>query len=315
MMRRMSAALLLVAMGACGRQRVAMPETPAFMRAVDPAAAAARDGLVTAERAFAARSIASGTRDAFLAYLADDAVLFIPRAAPGRPFFEQQPTTPTSRLEWAPIYAEVSGAGDLGFTTGPYEARANPAIDSVTAYGNFVSIWKRDAASSDWKVAVDLGTTNQRPPAARRLRAARGASVSSRSVPGNDSDTGATSGIGGRALTPLGADSIFAMRAAAGGTAAALALAASDVRLHRDGREPVVGRESAAESLRRAGERFAWHPAAGVEAQSADLGYTYGTFGGIAPGAAEAGAYVRIWRRGSDGRWRLALDITNPFPP
>jgi ketosteroid isomerase-like protein len=209
----------------------------------------------------------------------------------------------------------VSGAGDLGFTTGPYEARANPAVDSVTAYGNFVSIWTRDVASNAWKVAVDLGTTNQRPPAARRLRAARSASVSSRSVSASASDTGAISGIGDRALTPLGADSIFAIRAAAEGTAAALTLAASDVRLHREGREPIVGRESAAAALRRVGERFAWHPAAGVEAQSGDLGYTYGTYGGTGAGAGEAGAYVRIWRRDSDGRWRLALDITNPFPP
>jgi ketosteroid isomerase-like protein len=315
MMRRFEATMMLLAMAGCAGQSGAVSDIPSPAAAIDPSTASARDALVAAERAFAARSFANGTRDAFLAYLSEDAVLFIPRASPGRPFFEAQPAAAKSRLDWAPIYAEVSRAGDLGFTTGPYEARANAAIDSVTAYGNFVSIWTRDPAANAWKVAVDLGTTNDRPPASRRFRAVRGATVTSRSMAASDADTGAASGIGDRMLTPLGADSALAARAAAEGTAAALVMSASDVRVHREGREPIVGRAAATEMLRRSGERLAWHPAVGVEAQSADLGYTYGTYGGVAPGAAEEGAYVRVWRRGSDGRWRLALDITNPFPP
>ena len=313
MMRRFPIVLAMVALGACAQQQTvgSAPSADGTPIATTPA----RDELIAAERAFAALSMASGVRSAFLAYLADDAVLFIPRASLGRPFFEQQPAS-GSRLEWAPIYAEVSAAGDLGFTTGPYEARANPAVDSVTAYGNFVSVWKRNLATDGWKVALDLGTTNDRPPAARRLRAARGAMVRSRMAAAQAADTGATSGIGDRALGPLGADSLFSARAAMDGTAdAVMAIGASDLRLHREDREPIVGREAAAAVLRRAGERFAWYPSVGVEAQAADLGYTYGTYGGAAPGAPEQGAYVRVWRRGADGRWRLALDITNPFPP
>ena len=275
----------------------------------------ARDALIVAERAFASRSTARGSRDAFLAWLADDAVLFVPRAAPARPFFEQQPA-PGSGLDWEPIYAEVSAAGDLGFTTGPYEARANPSSPAVTAYGNFVSIWKRNAATDGWKVALDLGTTNPRPVGPRRLRSVRGARVSARTLAAAQSDDDMGTGIGDRTVSPLAADSLLGARAAVEGSAAAVATVGStDLRLHRDGAEPIVGRDAAVAALRRADERFAWHPAFGVEAQSGDLGYTYGTYGPATPGAPERGAYVRIWRRGDDGRWRLALDITNPFPP
>ena len=312
-MRRFPMILAMVALSACAQQQTAgsAPSPDGTVMATTPA----REELIAAERAFAALSMASGVRSAFLAYLADDAVLFIPRASLGRPFFEQQQSD-GSRLEWAPIYAEVSAAGDLGFTTGPYEARANPAVDSVTAYGNFVSVWKRSLATDAWKVALDLGTTNDRPPAARRLRAARGATVRSRMAAAHAADTGGSSGIGDRTLGPLGADSLFSARAAADGTAdAMLAVGASDLRLHREDREPIVGRDAAVAALRRAGERFAWYPSVGVEAQSSDLGYTYGTYGGAEPGAPEQGAYVRVWRRGAEGRWRLALDITNPFPP
>ena len=123
-------------------------------------------------------------------------------------------------------------------------------------------------------------------------------------------------GVGDRTVSPLGADSLYAARAAAEGSAAAAATAGSiDLRLYRDGREPIVGREDAVAALRRVSERFAWHPEFGLEAQSGDLGYTYGTYGPVTPGGPDQGAYVRIWRRGDDGRWRLALDITNPFPP
>ena len=269
--------------------------------------------LVAAERAFAARSASRGTRDAFLAYLAEDAVLFIPRASPGRPFFESQPKTGQGRLDWAPIYAEVSAAGDLGFTTGPYEARARPGVDSVTAYGNFVSIWTRDPITYAWKVALDLGTTNERPPATRRLRAARTESVNPRVGPTTYNENSV--GVGDSTVYPMAADDLFGAHAAEEGTAAAISVAAEpDVLIFREGHEPTRDAVRGAELLRRLGERFAWHPEFSVEAQSGDLGYTYGTYGPVTPDAPDEGAYVRIWRRGPTGRWRLALDITNPFP-
>ena len=310
MTRPIAIAVLLATTACAQRQGVEIAAAPSEFPSTE-----ARDALIVAERAFASRSTANGSRDAFLAWLADDAVLFIPRAAPGRPFFEQQPA-PGTGLDWEPVYAEVSAAGDLGFTTGPYEARADPSAATVTAYGNFVSIWKRNAATDGWKVALDLGTTNPRPAGARRLRSVRGDRVTGRSLTAIESDDDMGTGIGDRTVSPLGADSLFAARAAVEGSAViALTVGSTDLRLHRDGREPIVGREAAVASLRRADERFAWYPSFGLEAQSGDLGYTYGTYGPPTPGAPEQGAYVRIWRRGDDGRWRLALDITNPFPP
>jgi ketosteroid isomerase-like protein len=42
-----------------------------------------------------------------------------------------------------------------------------------------------------------------------------------------------------------------------------------------------------------------------------DLGYTYGTYtlGGT---QASHGFYVRVWSRGRDGVWRVALDVLQP---
>ena len=41
---------------------------------------------------------------------------------------------------------------------------------------------------------------------------------------------------------------------------------------------------------------------------SGDLGYTYGTYA-LKGDAAAHGFYVRVWTRGRDGVWRVALDV------
>ena len=48
--------------------------------------------------------------------------------------------------------------------------------------------------------------------------------------------------------------------------------------------------------------------AAGV-AKSGDLGYVYGSY---ERGEKEKGNFLRIWRTGADGVWRLVLDVQYP---
>lgn len=46
---------------------------------------------------------------------------------------------------------------------------------------------------------------------------------------------------------------------------------------------------------------------------SGDLGYTWGAFTlTSAAGEASKGYYVRAWTRAADGRWQLAVDVTEP---
>ena len=124
------------------------------------AASAALDSLVAAERAFAARSVEKGMRDAFLEFLAADGVIFRPLATNGRAVWEARGPIPAT-LVWEPAFAEVSAAGDLGFTTGPWELRPNDA-QRPTGYGHFVSIWQRQSDGT-WRVAVDIGVSHAKP--------------------------------------------------------------------------------------------------------------------------------------------------------
>ena len=45
-----------------------------------------------------------------------------------------------------------------------------------------------------------------------------------------------------------------------------------------------------------------------------DMGFTYGTYAIAASGPipAEKGFYTRVWVRGRDGAWKLALDVLQP---
>jgi hypothetical protein len=70
------------------------------------------------------------------------------------------PPSPTRNLlAWQPIFARVSIAGDLGYTTGPWEYKDNIKDEKPSGYGNFVTVWKKQADGS-WKFVVDLGISH-----------------------------------------------------------------------------------------------------------------------------------------------------------
>jgi ketosteroid isomerase-like protein len=51
--------------------------------------------------------------------------------------------------------------------------------------------------------------------------------------------------------------------------------------------------------------------------RSGDLGYTYGMYDLKASGGdqkLEHGNYVRVWKRQTNGRWKVVIDILNPMP-
>src|SRR5262245_53444514 len=127
-----------------------------LLTATRAAADAALDSLVASERAFAAMASAKGTKEAFLFYLAEDAVVFQPTATNGRQAWQAR-TPNQATLLWEPAYAEVSSAGDLGYTTGPWEW--HPPADSSGAaappdrfaYGHFNSVWRKNKHDG-WRV-------------------------------------------------------------------------------------------------------------------------------------------------------------------
>jgi ketosteroid isomerase-like protein len=263
--------------------------------------------LVAAERAFSATSVEKGMRDAFLTFLADDGVIFRPLPVNGKKIWEARQPVPAT-LIWEPSYAEVSAAGDLGYTTGPWEYR--PPADkpeAQTAYGHFISVWRKQADGA-WRVAVDIGGQHEKPE--------RGVGSGDLTLHPAPSAQGARPRGKSPDLAELDRRLSQAM-SARGAAAGFAALAAADVRLNRDGSMPRLGVEStraALDTIARA-PRFSTR-GSGLSA-SLDLGYTYGmslwSRRGGAAAHADSGVYLHVWRRGADQRWKLALAVENPL--
>jgi ketosteroid isomerase-like protein len=116
---------------------------------------------------FAARTAAHGA-DGWADYFLSDGIMFPAagkiegrepiRAAMAGAF------GPGMRLNWEPITVVAAGSGDLGYTIGRWSSVAVEAdgADSITARGNYVTIWRRDA-SGRWRVAADIGNRDAAP--------------------------------------------------------------------------------------------------------------------------------------------------------
>jgi ketosteroid isomerase-like protein len=265
--------------------------------------------LVEAERGFAKTSEVKGTREAFLENLADDSVLFHPGPVDGKKWWNEQPVRP-GVLSWQPIYASVSRAGDLGYTTGPWEFREKSLEDKPVAFGYFVSIWKRQADGA-WKVILDLGTRNPAPQTPAPVL------LFPRDYPSN-SKAKQKVDVEAERSALIKTETEFAKLLAARNTVDPfLSYLADGVRLYRTNNFPMVGKEAASVALAAKPGMLTWQPAKAEVSTSGDLGYTYGTYEFKAIGdnkPVEKGNYMRIWKKQANGKWRVVLDLLNPIP-
>ncbi len=131
------------------RKEDRMKAVAACLAALPLAAAAgpmppAQQELFDTERAFVRLAAEKGFRDSFYEYFADDGVAFNPHPFRVRVTLAGQPATPPPMgADWAPVYGDVSAAGDLGWNTGPllYAGRDG----QPDRHGLFFSVWKRQA--------------------------------------------------------------------------------------------------------------------------------------------------------------------------
>ncbi len=293
------------------------------------------DTLVAAERAFSALSVERGMKEAFLTYLAGDAIVFRPGPTSGKEVWTSRPS-PAGVLAWAPDYAEISGAGDLGVTSGPWEY--GTARGQASACGHFVSVWRR-TTNGPWRVAVDIGIRHEPPDVGLdAVELVRGPEHPKTPPPEPDFGSVIFGGPGlnrgfdfaaGPGYVPLGdrltaraiTDMMTAERSLVfitrnrGIEEAYRQLAAADVRVYREGHLPMVGLGEAMSPLSQRGRRVELAPDRHAIASSRDLGYSVGLL--IVRKSADAPpdtvSYLHVWRHEGEGHWKLAVDVENAF--
>jgi ketosteroid isomerase-like protein len=267
--------------------------------------------VVEAEHAFAQQSIDEGMKSAFLAHAAPEGVVVNRQGLVNAiETWSKRDPAPTGLLTWWPTYADVSRAGDLGWTTGPFEFREKPTDEKPADTGHFFTVWRKQPEGA-WKWVLDLGIRHPAPattetvltyPAA--LRNARPAAAAHLNI----EDARQSLMEAERTLSDASASQGF--------RTALLAHADESLRLYRQGTYPVVGRASVARAIKVLGEFINWKPLKVDVSASGDLGYAYGTYELRAKQSDEKpavlGHFARVWKRDRGGPWRVVFNVANP---
>lgn len=261
-----------------------------------PASVTPFDGLIAAERGFAAASRAHGVREAFLANLAENSTVFRPGTGPvdGRQSYSEG-TPPTGTLDWYPARAEVAPTDDLGYTTGPWEYRAE---GSEPTYGHYMSVWRRQTDGS-WKVELDIGIQHAEPPSwTDRIEPEPGPARASVEATRTAFEAVLMERDLELAAATRESDPVSAYRT----------LGADDVTLYRNEAFPagLSTPEGPSPSV-----ILECTPAHAGASTAGDLGYTYGSVEIETDAGPAARHYARIWRNTPSGP-RLVLDIEIP---
>lgn len=256
--------------------------------------------MIEAERAFAARALVVGWKQAFLEYFADDAVGFDGGVGQAKDQIRGNPDPPADlQLLWEPRFGDIAASGDLGYLTGPVRNIRKSRDNGRPRHSNYASIWKRQPDGS-FKVVIDFGVTTPQPvPFAAGFTRAPGSRFT-----GDYDDTtpplSAADGILNSGLRVRQADGYRGRLA-------------SSVRFHREGIMPVVGDRAALRWLAAQPAYSAIDSRFTEAARSGDLGYTWGSYAvGPAKRPSQRGFYIRVWQRERNGQWNVALDALQP---
>jgi ketosteroid isomerase-like protein len=255
--------------------------------------------VAAAEQAFAAASLEIGYHAAFVAYFAEDGVVFTPVPTNGRKAHDK-PRAPAT-LTWGPAWVAAPASGDLAFSSGPWEYRAAGDNPPPPGTGWFFTAWRRQR-DGRWLVEADLGIDAPFAfVAPREVDDGLGGPPPAKPVrPGDAAAARAKIATAEHALARSGATGLGA---------AVAAVADGSIRVYRNGSLPVSG--TAAGPVLAADVRKASCVAARVAAAgTGDLGYAYGTCTPGVGGDAKPYGYLRVWKRQADGSWRVFVDVT-----
>lgn len=266
--------------------------------------------LIEAERTFARMSLEIGMQEAFLAHLSDSSMVLRPQPMNGRLAYEKAQNIP-GMLVWQPEYADISAAGELGFTTGPWEFRRNGLKDSVSVYGHYITIWQKNRLNA-WKVVFDAGVPHSSPTYSLLD------TILNTQYPQNF--------LKGKNRIDLESErnkliqvekSFSSLSEEEGYRQAFKAFAAEDVRIYRSHKFPQQVFSNITEVFPEAKDPFSWSVMDAKMAISGDLAYTFGVANSVQKIGEKTKytkySYLRIWKKPGGHIWKIAVDLMLPL--
>ena len=216
------------------------------------------DAMLAADREFGRMSANRPVKAMFLAFLADDSVLFRGgEVVPGRSWTAEQPSPPF-KLFLEPAWAGIALSGDLGWTVDPYDLHQDGSEE--IRYGHYLSVWKKQ--KDGWRLAANFGVHMPRPGAAPD---------EPKTWKGGEPDAAKEDPARDTAAL-LAADRELGEATSAGTASAYQARLLDDGVLLRNGAPPYEGSQAARSALAKAPAKMASRPIAGVVSGSDYLG-------------------------------------------
>jgi ketosteroid isomerase-like protein len=246
--------------------------------------------VAEAELTFAKMSRETNTVNAFVSYLANDAVMFRQGEPVDGLSLWNKRTPDSTLLNWWPVIADASAAGDLGYTTGPYHFFDKRTDKVPVGNGYYSTIWQKQK-DGRWKIKVDLGV---------QLAELQDLPTGLSYVPIKQSNKRTVVLI--RDL-----DNTYNKLLSENGMSFDPSHLAKNYRLHR----PLIGPKINLASEVTAAEidkKFQFQHVGGEGSSSNDLAYTYGKVTRTENDGEHKANYLRVWKN-EDGIWKIVLDV------
>jgi ketosteroid isomerase-like protein len=246
--------------------------------------------VIAAEKQFAKYAIEHTTKDAFLIFLANDGIVFSNgKAINGKKQWTANKAD-SMQLKWYPSITGISAAGDMGYSTGPWEFRRSKTDKDAIAYGNFASIWQKQK-NGQYKVKLDIGIDHSKDPV--KLPEA-GVSYTKATVKKVKQSF-------------LAAEKQFIKAENNAGLKAYLNVLSPQLVLLRPDRLPFNYEEAVAYFTANS-VKYCYKYDKGHSAVSNDLAYVYGNVTYTTDGKIHNGNYLRVWRA-ENGKWKIVMDV------
>jgi ketosteroid isomerase-like protein len=210
-------------------------------------------------------------------------------------------SAPGYSLTWAPLFADVSAAGDVGYTYGAAR-QTNPTSDTVLGPGEkpllYIAFWRREGNA--WRVEAFMTSVSKDTPTAPTGPYATPTRDTSPAYP--------SAGAPADRASVLQADRAFADLSVRTGQDSSFTTYADTFGV-QTGRDFVYGRAAIRGFYagRTVDQVLRWSPTFADVSASNDLAFTAGPY--VFTGKKTFhGGYLSIWRRQPDGGWRYVQD-------
>jgi len=255
--------------------------------------------IYDAEKAFEKSAAENGINQAFIEFSTTDGTCFFP----GYPvncieYFKKRERSPAVLL-WNPTFIDVSSNGALGYSTGNSIYKPKGKDDPNSFYGEYATIWQRQP-DGNYKAVLDLGISHEQPNTETKWTspADTGRELNEKKYSAADAST-----------------AFFEMSAKQGLSKAYKTYFADDVRLLREGKMPIIGKQNALAEFKN-NKSIVNFAKRSIFVGAADMAYTSNsyTITDKSGKQIEKGNFLQVWKlRGN--KWQIVFDVFVPVPP